>query len=230
MRGMRGVTILLPAYNEEKAIGKVIDEIPSGCRVLVGDNCSSDNTCDVIERKGLTPLLVYERGKGNVIRALTKYIDTPYTIMANSDYTYPLTYSHTIYHLLSKSGADVVMGYRHIKEKGSMSFTNSLGNWALSLLASVLYKKRVYDVCTGMWGFKTDVLKGFNLTSAHFTLEADLFVNAVKNGCRIEQIPIAYRARLEGDKPKLKVWDGFRIAWFLIRKRWSGRNKVEVRG
>lgn len=213
------LTIMLPAYNEEKAIGKVLGEIPSGCKVLVGDNMSSDETCGVVEGKGITPLLVYERGKGSVIRALIKHVDTPYTVMANADYTYPLTYVPTLYHLLSISGADVVMGYRDIREKDSMPFTNSLGNWLLSLLASVLYGKRVYDLCTGMWGFKTDVLKGFNLTSTHFTLEADLFVNAVKSGCRIEQIPIAYRARLEGDKPKLKIWDGFRIAWFLIKRR-----------
>ena len=218
---MSEVTILLPTYNEEKSIAKVLDEIPASCKILMGDGISTDRTRHIARSKGVEPIKIYAKGKGSAIRELIKYVDTPYTIMVNADFTYPLSYSHTIYHLLSKSGADVVIGYRHVKEKDSMSFTNSLGNWLLSLSASVLYEKRVYDVCTGMWGFKTEVLKRFSLTSTHFTLEADLFVNSVRSKCRIEQIPVAYRARLEGSKAKLKVLDGFRIGWFLLRRRFK---------
>ena len=213
------VTVLLPTYNEEKAIGKVLDEIPTGCVILIGDGSSTDKTRYIARSKGVEPTRIYRKGKGSAIRELIKYVDTPYTIMVNADFTYPLEYISTILYLLSKSEADVVIGYRHIKEKDSMSLTNSLGNWLLSLLASILYGKRVYDVCTGMWGFKTEALQRFNLTSTHFTLEADLFVNSIRNECRIEQIPIAYRARLEGSRAKLKVRDGLRIGWFLLRRR-----------
>ena len=160
-----------------------------------------------------------ERGKGNVIKELLKEVDTPYVIMVNSDFTYPVSYIAAIYQLLSLSRADIVIGFRNIKEKDSMTLTNSLGNWCLSLLASVLYGKRVYDVCTGMWGFRTERLKRFNLTSKGFTLEADLFINTMRGGCKIEQIPIAYRKRLDGSKAKLKILDGFKIGWFLIRRR-----------
>jgi len=70
-----------------------------------------------------------------------------------------------------------------------------------------------------MWGFRRDALKKFKLTSPKFTLEADFFVNAVKTKCNITQIPISYRARVDGSLPKLKVSDGFDIGWFLIKKR-----------
>ena len=224
MVSRRDVTIILPAYNEGQAIGKVIDEIrslPMECEILAGDNASSDDTGKVIWEKGLRSIYVTEKGKGNVIRALIKHVDTPYTIMVNADYTYPLEYATTIYNLLSRTGADVVMGFRSIKEKGSMSFTNSFGNWCLSLLASVLYGKRVYDVCTGLVGFRTDRLKTFSITSEGFTLEADLFINSMRSGCRIEQIPIAYRKRLDGSEAKLKFVDGLRIGWFLLKRRFG---------
>lgn len=218
------VTILLPTLNEEKAIGKVIDEIkelPFNCQALVIDGLSIDRTREIALGKGVLVLFEVRKGKGIAVRSALRFIDTPYIIMVNADYTYPIQYTTTVYQLLSLSGADVVLGYRNIKEKDSMSLTNSLGNWFLSLLASILYKKRVYDVCTGMWGFRTDSVKKFDLTSMGFTLEADLFINAIKNGCRIEQIPIAYRRRLEGSAAKLKIWDGFKIAWFLLKGRFT---------
>lgn len=216
------LTIILPTRNEKEAIGSVLDEIrllPLKIDILVVDYKSSNGTREVILERVVRLIDEESPGKGNAMRTAFTQVKTPYVIMVNADYTYPLEYATTIYHILSLSGADVVLGYRDIKEKDSMSLLNSFGNWCLSLLASILYRKRVYDVCTGMWGFRTERLKSFNLTSEGFTLEADLFTNAVKGNCRIEQIPIAYRARLDGSVAKLKIWDGFKIGWFLIRRR-----------
>ena len=216
------VTVILPAYNEEEAIGRVIDEIKStglDCQILVVDNNSTDRTSEIALDKGAAVIREPKQGKGHAVRTGIFYAATPYTIVANADYTYPMGYTVIIHHLLKVSNADVVMGYRHIKEKDSMTLINSLGNWVLSLMASILYGRRVYDVCTGLWGFRTEVLQGFKLSSLAFTLEAELFINSIRGGYRIEQIPIAYRARLEGSTPKLKIGDGFRIGWFLIKQR-----------
>jgi len=89
----------------------------------------------------------------------------------------------------------------------------------LSLLATILFRRRVRDVCTGMWAFQRGVLDKFELESGGFTLEADLFVNCVRNRCRIKQVPIDYRARLDGSLPKLRIVDGVNIGAFLIKKR-----------
>jgi len=217
------LTVLLPARDEAKAIGKVIDEIKNTteCKILVMDGLSEDGTPTIALRKGASVLYEFRKGKGIAVRSALRFIDTPYVIMMNADFTYPAEYLSTIYHILSRSKADVVQGFRNLKEEGSMSLKHSFGNWGLSLLASILYGKRVYDVCSGMWGFKTDILKEFDIVSEGFTLEADLFVNAVKKGCRMEQIPIVYRKRLSGGKSKLTIWDGFKIAWFLIKRRFT---------
>ncbi len=76
------------------------------------------------------------------------------------------------------------------------------------------------DVCSGMWGFRKESLEKFNLVSNGFTLEADLFVNSIANKCVIFQTPIHYRKR-SGGSPKLKIWDGFKIAWFLVKERFK---------
>ena len=214
------VTIIIPTRND-RAVGKVIDEIrelPFDCKIVVTDYKSTDGTREAVLLREATLIDEPEKGKGIAVRNVLKGLETDYIVILDADYTYPAGYIPDILTGLH-SGADVAIGYRCWKEKGSMSFTNRIGNFLLSLLASILFGYRIYDVCSGMWGFRKKVLSQFKLTSRDFTLEVDFFTNAIRNSCRISQVPIGYRPRLEGSKAKLRVWDGFRIAWFLIRRR-----------
>lgn len=219
------VTVILPAYNEAEAIGQVIDEILEAdypVTILVGDNLSTDGTFEVARGKGVSVVKMNEKGKGGTVQALICLVDAPYLIMIDSDFTYPLG-TYNLMRLLSclNGDSDVVMGYRASREKGSMSLTNQIGNRLLSLLASVLYGRWVRDLCTGMWAFKKESLDKFEIVSEGFTLEADLFTNAVRHHCKIEQIPISYRKRPGSSQAKLKVSDGFKIGWFLIKRRFG---------
>ena len=218
------LTILLPAHNEEVALGSLLDELKRNVNIphdlIVVDNASTDRTASIALDGGARVLCVREKGKGNAIRSAIRTIDTPFVVMMNSDLTYPPMYVRLLYRQL-KLGADVVIGCRAIVDKGAMPPLHSLGNWSLTMLASLLYGYALQDLCTGMWGFKTSVLNTFNLSSSGFTLEADLFTNAVKGGHELRQVPIGYRSRMNGDKPKLHVADGFKIGWFLLRTRFG---------
>lgn len=217
------LTVILPSYNEEKAIGKVIDEIrslPVKCDILVVDNNSTDDTYNIALYKEAKVVTAELQGKGNAMKKGFKLVNSPYVVMMNSDYTYPVGYIPLFYQLLSKE-YDVVVGYRYWKQSNSMSLANFLGNKILSQLASVLYRKRIKDVCTGLWGFRKEVLNKFEIQSEGFTLEAELFTEVVRHECNLVQIPISYRARQDGSKAKLRIWDGFKIGWFLIKKRWK---------
>jgi dolichol-phosphate mannosyltransferase len=217
--------VLLPTLNEEATIGQTIDDVrryAPDSEILVIDSCSGDRTVDVAINMGATVISVDLRGKGRAVREALGKLATKsdYYIMMDSDYTYPARHIPQIIEELS-NGVDVVMGYRKKRDRGAMTAVNTFGNKALSFLASVLYNYWVRDVCTGMWGFRKEALEDFNLTSNGFTLEADLFTNAVKVGCEIRQIPIGYRARPDGSVAKLKVSDGFKIGWFLIKRRFG---------
>ena len=221
--GESKLTIILPAYNEEKSIGRVIDEIrslPVKCDILVVDNRSINGTFSIASSKEVKVVVEEQIGKGNAMKRGFKEAETPYVIMMDSDYTYPAIYLQELYKLLS-GGCDVVVGYRKWKQCGSMTPLNSFGNRLLSLLASILYGYDVYDVCSGMWGFRKEVLDTFDIGGGGFTLEAELFINSVRSGCTIVQRPMVYRRRLEGDRAKLKVWDGFKIGWFLVKRRFT---------
>ena len=218
---IRDVTILIPALNEEKTIGKVIGGATErGWIVLVGDNGSTNGTHDISVSKGVTPLSVLRRGKGYAIRELIKHASTPLVVMIDGDGTYFIEDVQRV--LKALKDCDVVLGCRRHKEKGSMALLHIIGNYLLSMLASVLYDYRVGDVNTGLKAFRTDKLKEFKLTSGDFTLEADIFVNAIRHKCRMRQVPISYKARPDGSKSKLRMLDGFKIGWFLIKERFRG--------
>lgn len=220
------VVILVPALNEELAIGHTVKEIKQlmpDSNVVVVDSNSSDSTADRARAEGAVVYNAPRGGKGLAVRcvlsALTEQLnDEDCLAMMDGDFTYPAYHLDAILQTLT-SGADVVIGYRHKREQGAMTRTNVFGNKALSLLASLLYGYYVRDVCSGLWGFRIQALKGFALTSNRFTLEADMFVNAIKTNCLIAQVPITYRARLSGSDAKLRVSDGIRIGWFLIQQR-----------
>jgi len=220
------VTILLPTFNEESTIRNTIDDIMEfapDSNILVIDSHSTDRTTEIAGGMGATVISIPGRGKGRAVRTALKEVilpcyKTPCYIMLDSDFTYPAQYIPRMIAMLDK-GADVVMGYRRYKSPGSMTFVNNLGNKALSFLAGMLYDYWVPDVCTGMWGFRREALERFSLTSNGFTLEADLFGNAMKTKCKVRQLPISYRARPDGSHAKLKVRDGFAIGWFLIKNK-----------
>ena len=219
---MNNVTVLLPVYEEEAALPAVIDEIRGvlpECAIVAAYTPGRDASQDVLRWKKVEWVTTIEKGKGNAVRRTLPFIKTEYIVVMDADCTYPAIH---ILDLLAGLD-DVAMGYRHQKDKGAMSQTHSFGNYCLSRLASVLYGKKVHDVCTGMWAFRREVLAKFMLNSTGFTLEADLFVNCMRRGYKIKQVPIQYRCRVDQTKPKVRISDGLKIGLFLIRMRCSRR-------
>jgi dolichol-phosphate mannosyltransferase len=219
------VTILLPALNEEKSIGKVIDDIRKAGyqNIIVIDNDSADKTQEIAVKHGAVVINETNRGKGNAIRSGKSRIVTPYVVMMDSDFTYPARYIRDIVELLQDY--DVVIAERHIRSDNSMSLTNLLGNRLISLFGSILYWYWCPDICTGMWGFKREVICDCLIKSKHFTLEAELFANARLKKHSIARIPIAYRARA-GGRSHIHVKNGIEIAWYLLKRRfWHGSSR-----
>ena len=221
------ILIILPALNEEEAIGKVIDEIPKQVlenrgyqvRILVADGNSRDRTRQIAQEKGAEVIVESRRGKGRALRTVFERFKADYVFMLDADYTYPATYIPEMLDILEQ-GYSVVIGSR-LKgkiEKGGMSFLNLVGNHLLTLMANILYSTKISDLCTGYWGWKGDIITSLPLVSDGFTIEAELFINLARKGYKIAEIPIYYRRRFT--PPKLKALrDGIKIGWSLITRR-----------
>jgi dolichol-phosphate mannosyltransferase len=224
---VKKVSVVLPALNEEEAIGKVIDEIPRKeleskgyqTEIIVVDNGSTDKTAEIAAAHGAKVIEESNRGKGRAIRTGFGAASGDFVFMLDSDFTYPATYIARMVELLD-GGYDVVLGSR-LKgsvEHGAMKRLNLVGNHLLAFLANLLYGTRVSDLCTGFWGFKVEVVRSVNLDAVGFELEANILIEVAKHKYRIGEVPIQYRKRATASKlGSLKA--GWRIGRKLIANR-----------
>jgi dolichol-phosphate mannosyltransferase len=214
--------ILLPTYNEEENIEDAIERIRKVNKkyeIVVVDSESKDRTVEIAKRCGARVISVKGRGKGRAVGVAFRKINADFLIMMDADGTYP---SEKIPEFLEKlKECDVVIGSRFAGtiEEGAMKTINRIGNIGLTFFASLLYGRKITDVCSGMWGFRREAYKKMEITAPHFELEADLFSEAVKKNMRICEVPIVYKKR--GGAAKLRVSDGARIAWWLLKKRFE---------
>lgn len=233
------VVVLLPALNEEKSVGEVLDRIPqarlesSGYNVSVWvvDGNSTDRTLDIVRSRGARVFVQTGRGKGTGMRQAFDHLlrardhadggsrEPEFFLMLDADGTYPPEAMPEFVETLA-SGDDVVLGsrLRGRMAEGAMTPLNAIGNRLLSTIARVLYGVPVTDVCTGMWGFKADALRELSLEANGFDLEADLFGSACLANARIRELPIDYGARI--DSPRmLPLRSGLKIALRLFTRR-----------
>jgi dolichol-phosphate mannosyltransferase len=221
------ITILLPTLNEEEYIQKVIKELPLpnlkskgyNVNILVVDGKSTDRTKELASNLGANVIDQEGKGKGAAVRQAFSYAKTDYLFMLDADGTYSGAY---IPEMLDKleHGSDIVLGSRldgRIHD-GAMTSLNYFGNKMLTLLANALYGTRISDVCTGLWGFKSEVIKNLNLNSINFEIEAEMFATCVKKKYKITEIPIEYMRRGE-TPPKLSPTSAVGIARKLIARK-----------
>ena len=227
------IAVIIPTLNEGYSIGKVIEGVPIAdlskngleTAVYVIDGQSNDGTREIAIEKGAQVILEDRQGKGFAVQTAFKSIAADYEIMVDGDNTYPIEMLTEMVRLLKKN--DVVIGSRlkGVIEPGAMTKLNVVGNVFLSFLASVLFGLRVSDVCTGFWGYRSDAIRRLTLTASGFEIEADMFVECVRKGLRVAEIPIIYRARK--DQPKLSsLRDGIKIGLFLCKRRLQPEAKL----
>lgn len=223
------ITILLPAKNEESGIEATFESLPIDrlealgypVEILVADGRSHDRTRDVALAHGARVIQQLGTGKGRAVRSALDVAKGDYIVMLDADATYPARAIPALVQMLD-DGYDVVMGSRFKGqiEPGAMKGLNRFGNRGLSTLATLLYGRRCTDVCTGMWGFRRELMRSLNLTATGFEIEAEMFARSARAGMRIAEVPIAYAPR-EGVTKLGSVGDGLRIGLALLRYRLS---------
>lgn len=225
----------MPALDEGQTIGWVIDNIPRkqlsargyDVQVMVVDGHSKDLTAEIAQSKGARLLKQPGRGKGNAVRAAFESFEGKYLFMLDADRTYHPSVILQMLPLLESGRYDVILGSRlnGTISKDAMSTMNYIGNKAISMTANTLFPNghKVTDVCTGMWGFRDEVIDSLELDSDQFDIEAEMYAKCIKSGFRVGEIPIAYGKR--PNKAKLcSLKDGTKIMWRLVKERIRSQN------
>ena len=214
---MDKIAVLIPCYNEEKTIEKVVKdwkaEIPEAI-IYVYDNNSNDNTVELAKKAGAIVRYEYRQGKGNVIRSMFRDIDSDCYIMIDGDDTYPAEHAKEIVDLVLNKGVDMVIGDRLSStyfEENKRPFHN-LGNKVVRFLINKLFKSNVRDIMTGYRGFSKQFVKSFPVLSKGFEIETEMTIHSLDKNFLLEEIPVQYRDRPEGSVSKLNTFsDGFKV-------------------
>lgn len=216
------IAVLLPCYNEEVTIGKVVRDFKAAlpdATVYVYDNNSTDRTAEIAAAEGAIVRREPRQGKGNVIRAMFEDIDADVYVMADGDDTYPADAAPA---MVSKvlDGYDMVIGDRLSStyfQENKRPFHN-FGNRLVRGSINGLFNAHVTDIMTGYRAFNFTFVKTYPVLSRGFEVETEMTIHSLNNNLRLYEMPIQYRDRPEGSVSKLDtVGDGIKVMSTIFR-------------
>lgn len=223
------LSIIIPAYNEEKTISRVVDIVKKADigeikkEIIIVDDCSIDHTRDVLKKiNGPSIKIFYHQknmGKGMAVRTGIRHSTGDFIIIQDADLEYdPNEYKKLLKPLLDKK-ADVVYGSRFMKSHNARYKLYYLGNLIISLLASILFLKRITDVETCYKVFRKDVIKNIDLKAERFDIEPEITAKVMKKHYRVIEVPIWYKCRSFSEGKKITWKDGIKAIYYLLKYR-----------
>lgn len=220
---MDKIAVLIPCYNEEKTIGKVVRDAKAAlpeANIYVYNNNSKDRTAEIAKEAGAVVRNEYMQGKGNVIRRMFREIDALVYVMVDGDDTYPMDAAPEMVDLVLNKNADMVVGDRLSStyyQENKRPFHN-FGNNLVRESINRIFDCGIKDIMTGFRAFSYEFVKTFPVLSKGFEIETEMTIHAVYNNMQIENVVIDYRDRPEGSVSKLNTFDdGFKVIRTILR-------------
>ncbi len=213
-------SIVIPAYNEEMALGKVAEEVESVMRnteheVIIVDDGSRDKTYEIAvslsQHFRNIKVLKHENNLGKVaaIRTGIANASGEIIILTDADFTYPAQHMLQMIQKIEE-GNDLVLGSRFLGEIEDMSFANRAGNLIFSFLISYFSGKEIKDGQTGFRAFRKSYFEKLDVKARGLEFETKQTIKAAKLGYKIAEVPIKYRKRIGSSKLN-PLKDGYRM-------------------
>lgn len=214
---MDKIAVLIPCYNEETTIAKVIDDarryLPNAT-VYVYDNNCTDRTADIAKEHGAIVRLEKKQGKGNVVRSMFRDIDAECYLMVDGDDTYELSSAPKMVQKVLEEKADMVIGDRlsgAYYTENKRPFHN-LGNNLVHHRVNRIFHGKIKDIMTGYRAFSYLFVKTFPVLSKGFEIETEMTIHALDKNMNVESMTIDYRDRPKGSFSKLRTFrDGGKV-------------------
>jgi hypothetical protein len=210
----RRIAVLVPCYDEEAAIGRVVAdfraELPDAA-VYVYDNNSTDRTAEVARAAGATVRRERRQGKGNVVRRMFADIEADVYVLVDGDATYDAPSVHAMIARLVDGGLDMVVAERR-GDAQAYRPGHRFGNRLLTGFVARVFGSPFVDMLSGYRVFSRRFVKSFPVLSSGFEIETELTIHALNLELPVAEIATPYFARPAGSASKLSTWrDGLRI-------------------
>jgi len=215
------IAVLIPCYNEELTISKVVSEFQDALPeaiIYVYDNASVDGTSAVAKKAGARVFFESNKGKGNVIRRMFADIEADIYIIVDGDNTYEALKCIEMVDMLINESLDMVVASRKTKNSdGEYRLGHVFGNWMLTSSVSFIFGRGFTDMLSGYRVMSRRFVKSFPIMSRGFEIETEMTVHSLQVGASFKEIETKYDSRPEGSESKLNTFkDGFRILGMIL--------------
>ena len=227
------ISVVIPAYNEEKTIGEVLSKTISVMEslgrpyeIIVVDDGSTDRTLEVASTYKVTVLSNgRNKGKGYALRKGFQHARGDVIVTIDSDGAHdPKDIPEMLKPIFN--GADVVSGSRFLgASKDFTSSLNRLGNFLINSIIMVLTGKRITDSQTGFRAIKKEILEKLCLESIGYEIETELTVKTLKNGFIFQEKPIACKKRRYYNSKLRVLYDGIKILKTILKSNFNSKIK-----
>lgn len=223
------LSIIVPAYNEEKTILEVLkrvekaDTLKLKKEIIVVNDCSKDSTGKILQKvKSRYKVFNHEvnQGKGAAIRTGLQHATGDIILIQDADMEYdPKEYPKLLKPILDGE-TDVVYGSRLINmDIKNMYWLHYFGNKSLSLATTIIYGTKITDMETGYKVFKRKVVEGMQLKARRFDFEPEITAKIIRRGYKIKELPIDFEARSFEEGKKITWRDGVKALYYLLYYR-----------
>ena len=228
---VKKVTIVIPVKDEEVGLQYLIDDFAYSrisekygiAFIFVIDERTSDNSRQYAAR--LSERIIDQRGshgKGAAMQQAIGHLNeckSQFVIFLDADGSYSFTDVIQVIQTL-EGGADVVSGSRFLNKPGrpeGMSAMHIVGNRLLSTFSSIRNRRKISDLCTGLWGFSDEAIKSIEIKSNGFDLEAEIAGQVRRKKLSHVEIPVTWSQRKGGISKLRSIRDGMIILFRIIR-------------
>jgi glycosyltransferase involved in cell wall biosynthesis len=229
---MARVSVIVPAWNEERTLEEVVRRIRATRAVheiVAVDDGSTDRTAEILERlaRAAEPHVTIVRheknaGKGAAVRTGFARVTGDIVVVQDADLELDPAEFPKLFAPILEGHADVVFGVRFANGRGKKDWAGYIGNVAFCALASVLFFRRLGDILTGYRVMRTEVARKVEPRSTGFGMDAEQGCRAVRDGYRIAQVPVTYEPRSRGDGKKLGLGASLEVFTAILRVRFGG--------
>ena len=217
------VSVVIPCFNEEEGIARVIDALPASVdEVVVVDNNSTDRTAEVAAGRGARVVFEKRKGYGAAYKAGLPAVTGEITVTMDGDGTYPMEQIEECIDYLLDKELDFVSASRFpLKNPDAMNFSNKVGNNILTVASLLLFMKGIRDSQSGMWIYRSAVYPKLGPKSDGMPFSEEIKIAAIRHPeVRFDECHIDYHPRI--GEVKLDKWrDGLRNLLYLIKLRFT---------